>query len=169
MKIIKLLIPIILLTVISCAPKVYNIRLESGRPLANPNYVLKDIGDTDLMITFWFTEFSSVTDKDGTKVFIPNTIDMDEVHILGKDPQKLTVTVEIYNPKFIEYNVSYDIKSEDFQVYDIAGVSNLIYRNYTINLPINTKTDQSCLFQGVVNADGLPVFMMGPFRYRKGG
>lgn len=171
MKMIKLLLPIMLLTVISCTAPTYNLRLESGRPLANPNYVLKDTGDTDMMVTFWFTEFSSVTDLDGSKVFIPHTLEMNDVHSLGKDPQKLTVTVEVWNPKFIKYDITYNVKSEDlnFQMHQLTGVSDLIYRNFTITLPINNKTDQSCLFQGMVNVEGLPLFMMGPFRYRKGG
>jgi len=169
MKMIKLLLPIMLLTVVSCASPRFDIRLESGRPLANPNYVLKDTGDTAMMITFWFTEYSSVTDLDGKKVFIPQTLEMNEVHTLGKNPQKLSVTLEVWNPKLIKYDVSYDIKSEDYQSHDLAGISDLIYRSYIFDLPINKETNQSCLFQGVVNVDGIPVFMMGPFRYRKGG
>lgn len=169
MKKLRYVVPIImLLALTACSAPTYNIRLESGRPIANPNYVLKSTGETRLMATFWFTEFSSVVDKDGTKVFLPNTLDMHEVFVVNKGTEKLTVTLEVYNPDLVEYSVSYDFKASDRQSHMLAGVSDLIHRIYTIELPLDDK-DGSSYFAGTINVEDTPLFMLGPFNYRKGG
>lgn len=175
MKKIKFMLPVMLLIfLVSCAAPVYNIRLNSGRPIANPNYVLKDVsGETNMMVTFWFTGFSTVIDKDGTSIFIPHTLSMDKLQVINKDIVKVMVTMEIYNPNLVEYSINYSIKSkmkshkEDF-INNGLAISDLIYRHYTIDLPIK-QDNENIMFYGSVQSGGIEVFIIGPFQYERRG
>ena len=177
MKNLKIMLPVVMLLFLaSCAAPVYNIRLESGRPLANPNYVLKDTtGETELMVTFWFTGFSTVIDKDGTSVYIPHTLTMDDLQELDESIVKVMVSIDMYNPNLLEYHVNYKIKSKTtgddkhYSGYSSSklAVSDLIFRHYSIELPLESVHE--VLFSGDIEVAGASVFMLGPFQYRKGG
>lgn len=172
MKKIKFILPVILLMLLtSCAAPVYNIRLNSGKQMANPNYFLRDItGETNMMITFWFTGFSTVIDKDGTEVFIPHTLSMDDVQVLDKNIVKVTVTIDIYNPNLFEYSINYNIKSQKNKdgVSHGLAVSDLIYRHYTIDLPIKRKFKNTMFYGSVLSGD-VEIFTIGPFQYERRG
>ncbi len=173
MKYLKLLLPIILLVTVSCTTIRPNILLESGRPLANPNYVLHDIGDTELKITFWFTTFTTITDKDRTVINIPKTLDMQMDHIL-RGVKKVTVSVEVYNPKNVIYRITCDVKSISLkdnkrvpgQISSLAAISDLTYRRHTIDLPYDENL-LSATFSGIVYSDDSAIFMIGPFHYER--
>jgi hypothetical protein len=142
--------------------------------LANPNYVLQDINGTDVLVTFWFTAFTTVKDIDGTIIYIPHTLTMDEEQFLKKDVKKLTMTVEVYNPRQVEYSISYDEISKingrksTYRGFGIVAISDLTYRLHTLDLSFSENLTSSTFSVKIYSRD-IPLFMLGPLQYRKGG
>lgn len=172
MKLFKLLMTIMLLLfLVSCATPKPVILLESGRPLANPNYVLRDTGGTEMLVTFWFTAFTTVIDRDGATIHIPHTLTMEEVNMIENEIVKLTVTVEVFNPHEIEYRLGFDIKSQpnNGRMMGVAAVSEMMYRLHTLNMPIDGNIKSAVFLGNVANKDGDSMFTLGPFQYQKGG
>ena len=173
MKLINyVFLSMLILFTVSCASPRYDIRLLSGAPIANPNYVLQDTSDLDMVITFWFTAFTTVEDKDGTIIYVPHTMAMNQDNILDEKFKKVIITVEVYNPKNITYSLAFDSKyhvksrNEILKNHGVAAISHLKYRHYSLDLPLS-KGLLDCTFLGKIVAEGETLFRLGPFDYRR--
>ncbi len=170
----KLLLLIMLFSMFACTAPQFDFRLESGRPWANPNYVLKDIGDSGLVVTFWFAEIATLIDKDGTPVPVSHTLTMDEVNILNKDSVRVVAIIEVFNPKEVEYRIlfNHDTRVKNsFLTHNQSGVfavSDFNYRYHTLDLPLS-KDLILASFSGSINIGDDLLFTLGPLVYKKGG
>jgi len=150
-----------------------NFVLTSGRLAASPNYILQDTGESGIVVTFWFTAFSSIRDKDGTLINVPHMLTMHENNTLGENIQKVIVAIDVYNPKELEYRIAfesiYKVKTYDtsFKNFGVAAISHLNYRHHTINLPFPEDLTH-CTFSGKVILDGVTLFRLGSFDYKRG-
>jgi len=148
--------------------------LNSGRPAANPNYILKDLGDSGLMVSFYFTSFTAIVDKDDSTVLIPQNHEMLTKLTFDDTMVLINVHVEIFNPNHVQYifksetKIKKDENNLIFTDYkqNIIGISNLQFRSYTITLPAG-ETIISGLFKGKILVDGQSIFFMGPFTYER--
>lgn len=170
---IKLYLTIILFLVLtSCTTIRPNLILESGRPVANPNYVLNDCGVSQLKVTFWYTVYTEIKDLDKTIIYIPNVVDQLTYHELNDTIKKVALNIEVYNPKNVEYTLSYKLKTRinnDGSTVNvikskIAGESDLTYRAYEIRLPFNNNILTGEIV-GQLKVDDMPIFIIGPMRY----
>ena len=166
----QLLLSMLILSTISCASPNHDILLSSGRPLASPNYVLKDTSDLGMIVTFWFTSFTTIKDKDGTIIYIPHMMEMRKDNILDKNAEKLILTVEVYNPRNLEYKIAFNSKykmtMEEVEKRGVAAISDLKYRQHIINLPLS-KDLINCMFMTELLLEGKTRFMMGPIKYKR--
>jgi len=170
----KKLILILLLFLCSCISVKPTYILNSGRPIANPNYVLNDTGTSGLRLTFWFTSFKAVVDKDKTAVLIPSNEKMLTKLTFDDTMVLMNVNVEIYNPKQVQYTFKYEtkikkeVKTIIFTDYKqtVGGISNLQFRSYSVDLPVD-KSILSGQFKGEILVNGEPMFLIGPFNYER--
>lgn len=158
------------LSTISCASPKYDILLSSGRPVASPNYVLKDTSDLGMVVTFWFTSFTTIKDKDGTIIYIPHMMEMRKDNILDKNAKTVILTIEVYNPRNLEYKIAFNskckMKMQEVEKRGVAAISDLKYRHHSINLPIS-KDLINCIFMTEVLLEGKTRFMLGPIKYKR--
>lgn len=161
---------LILLFTISCASPKYDLLLASGRPVASPNYVLKDTSNLGMVVTFWLTSYTTLEDRDGTIIYVPKMMKMRKENILDKNAEKVILTVEVYNPRNLEYKIAFSskikVKDQEVQKRGVAAISHLKYRCHTITLPLS-KNLLRCKFFAEVTLEGNPRFMLGPFEYKK--
>ncbi len=174
MKYFKLLLSSVLLLVVSCTTIQPTFILPTGQPVTDPTYILTDTGNSNLQLTFNATVYTTVIDKDDSTVYLPQTVNMEEVYTLNNNIQRMTITAEVFNPNNIEYKFDCNITTKAY-IHGISTTiytpiktakSDLQYRRYTINIPFD-KSLIAGEFKGELKINELTVFMVGPFNYKK--
>jgi len=138
-----LVIFILFILLTGCAARRPQFVDPTGRLLPNPHYMMQTIG-YPIAVVFYYAAYEEVEDVDGSKVKSPEYLSLFEHHnIDAKKIKAITLTMEIQNPREIEYSLYQEIIIKGKEVKTIleggrANTSNMSYRQYVFNLPYGT-------------------------------
>ncbi len=163
----------LILLCIGCAGPRVNLIDPTGRSIPRPHYMLMSTSNQIQTVSYWAT-FKSTKDLDGSTIqqptFIPYTKDY---KFSRKKYSHVTLTIEVKNPQQIKYQLVERVtfirkykRSTKF-TRKIIGVSNLPYRQFTINLPFR-KEDRGKIQYGVelMAIDDYPIMRFGDLNYK---
>lgn len=165
----------IILLLVGCASVKTEFVDPYGRQLPNPNYVLQVVGEP-IMVVFYYTAYEQVKDLDGSLISKPTFLDMFQYHNLSADKYSdLTLTIEVRNPKELEYSLFEQVKFDKdgktmFQGGNVRK-SNQPYRLFMYHLPLG-KSIRSASHSITMKKENTNVMQIGSFRYdfyTKGG
>lgn len=158
---------------VSCSstPKV-NVVDPSGRPLPNPHYTLKTIGEENKVSTmYYYTFYSNEKDLDGQLLMHPIYQDRKgQVTYDLDDTSGLTLTIEIFNPEKIKYSLWKRVvitTKDGKQMYegDRLALSDKPYRFHIIELPLNKEFEKVEYDVSLIGKKGESLMHFGPYEY----
>jgi hypothetical protein len=148
-----------------------------GRMSPSPSYNLQDVNGK-IQAVFWYTSYKIVKDVDGSNVTVPVFLSKDGPNRLDLSKyDRVTMQVEIHNPRKITYHFMESLRYKDTKgrlraVGGPKSMSNLPYRIYQINIPLNPEIDRGKYGITVSDNEGTPLVHLGDFNYtviKKGG
>jgi hypothetical protein len=159
---------------VGCAGPRINLVDPAGRAIPTPHYMLMSTSDLQLQTVSYWAKYKSKQDLDGSIIlqptFLPYTIDY---KFSMKTYSHVTLTVEVLNPKRVKYKLIEKVTaigrySKCTKINRrIIGISDLRYRQFTINLPFR-KEDIGKIQYGVdlITIDDFPIMHFGNFNYK---
>lgn len=166
-----ILLVILCIFLIGCATIVKPTFVDpTGRQLPVPHYVLQDMSG-DLTFTFYYTLLNVNKDLDGTILRIPTYIHLASFHKIKLSEYKaITLTIEVMNPKKIEYNLwdyytSVDVKENKTYNGSRLAKSNAKYRQFDFNLPFSPDIKQVVYSVEVSDKNGDQMLNIGDLHY----
>lgn len=163
----------IILMCMSCASAKVRYIDPTGRTIPTPHYMLQSTTNQIQTVSYWAT-FKSERDLDGSLIQHPTFIPFDEEYKFSRKKYScVTLTIEVNNPNQIDYqlveSVTFIRKYERKAIYrrKVIGVSNLPYRQFTINLPFQER-DIGKIQYGVelMTVDEYPIMHFGDLNYK---
>ena len=161
----------LLLLCIGCASQQINLVDSAGRLIPTPHYMLQSTADLNIQTISYWTKYKSKQDLDGSiildPIYFPYT---EEYKFSMKKYSHATLTVEVLNPKNVKYKLieKVTVNGKYSKISRrIIGMSDLQYRQFTINLPFR-KEDMGKIRYGVdlITIDGFPIMHFGNFNYK---
>jgi hypothetical protein len=155
---------------------------QTGREVPMPHYMLRTM-DGNYQVLFYWATHEGVEDLDGTILSKPSYFDFfsEMKEINPNKTSKITLTVEVINPKKLRYELweRTIIHDRNGNVMDRGGMlaySNQYSRTFTFTMPIDKEIKSVEFGIDFVNSDGDPVVHIGDYNYeiqsqiyRKGG
>ena len=183
MKTIKVVVSIILLSFLfGCGVKHVTAIDQTGRQIPMPHYVLHTM-DGNYQVLFYWATHEGIQDLDGTIISKPTYFDyMRQMDVINpsKTP-KVTLTVEVINPKKLRYElwertIIHDRNDNIISRGNMLAFSNQYSRTFIFTMPIDQAIKTVEFGIDFVNHEGQPVVHIGDYNYevrsqnyRKGG
>ena len=161
----------LLTLVVGCATIKTNYVDQTGRQLPIPHYVLQNMSG-DLTFTFYYTLLKVNKDLDGSALRIPTYVSMASFHKIKLSNYKaITLTIEVMNPKKIEYNLwgKYtSVDAEGSKTYNGSNLakSNAEYRQFVFNLPFSSDIESVIYNVEVSDKNGDMILNIGDMHYK---
>jgi len=170
MKVKHVILVLVMLLFVGCSTINTKLTDPIGRQMPSPHYVMQVVGQP-LYVSFYYTAFETVTDLDGSVIAKPVFLDFLTFHDLYAQRTKaITLTLEVSNPKHIEYSLYEQLKMEvgnsrkEVRRGGTLNRSNLEYRQFSFQLPYGKdvrSVDHLVMFQ----VEGQDVLQIGNLRY----
>lgn len=183
MKVMKMMSPMILLLFLfGCATGSMIAVDQTGREVPMPHYMMRTM-DGNYQVLFYWATHEGVQDLDGTILSKPTYFDFfSEMEKINPNKvSKVTLTVEVVNPKMLRYElwertIIHDRDDNVISRGRMLGFSNQRSRTFTFTLPIDQAIKTVEFGIDFVNFEGQPVVHIGDYNYevmsqihRKGG
>lgn len=167
---IKVVVSIMLLFLFGCATTNLTAVDQTGREVPMPHYVLRTL-DGNYQVLFYWAKHKGVRDLDGTLISKPTYFDFfKHDKIYPEDVSKVTLTIEVVNPKKLRYElwertIIKDKMGRNISRGGLLGYSNQRERTFVFDLPIDEELDYVDFSIDFVNEDGDPVVHIGDYVY----
>lgn len=161
MKIRHLLVLIVSLSLISCAPKI-QLFDQTGRSMPQPSYLLTS-ESPPIQVIYYFSKIENVIDLDKSLHKQYTFIDPKNVTTFTEG-QKVELTIEVLNPTRATYKLFKTVHHDRGSQVSSEAVSNLRYRVITIDIP--TEIPGSIKFNlQMFGVDDDPIMLVNHFNY----
>ena len=142
---------------------------RTGSPLPNPSYHGRTVGDK-LHFTYYYVAEKAVKDLDQTIQRFPVYLDKRTNTVERKEVHSLSLVLQIFNPTGMKYSVysarNYKKKGKPtFHDYRQEAASNLPYREYRFQMPINSDVTEAFLEVTITDQKNVKLFRIGRFKY----
>lgn len=164
---------ILLLFIFGCASTQIKAVDQTGREIPMPHYYLKTM-DGNFQVLFYWAKHHGVEDLDGTVLSQPTYFDyFRDDFVDPKKVDKVTLTVEVINPKKLRYElwertIIKDRFGRTISRGELLGYSNQYQRTFVFKLPIDEDIEDVDFGIDFVNQDGQPVVHIGSYTYEVG-
>ena len=172
MKTIKLAVSMILLSFLfGCATGSMIAVDQTGREVPMPHYVMRTM-DGNYQVLFYWATHEGVQDLDGTVLSKPTYFDFfsEMKEINPNKISKVTLTVEVVNPKMLRYElwertIIHDRDNNVISRGKMVGYSNQRSRTFVFIMPIDQAIKTVEFGIDFVNFEGQPVVHIGDYNY----
>jgi len=172
MKTIKLAVSMILLSFLfGCATGSMIAVDQTGREVPMPHYVMRTM-DGNYQVLFYWATHEGVQDLDGTVLSKPTYFDFfsEMKEINPNKISKVTLTVEVVNPKMLRYElwertIIHDRNDNVISRGKMLGYSNQRSRTFVFTMPIDQAIKTVEFGIDFVNFEGQPVVHIGDYNY----
>jgi len=155
---------------IGCAGPHINWVDPAGRVIPRPHYMLQSTSDLNIQTVSYWAKYKSKQDLDGSMILDPTFLPYTKDYKFSmKKYSHVTLTVEVLNPNRVKYKLveKVTVIGKHLKINRrIIGISNLRYRQFTINLPFR-KEDLGKIQYGVdlITIDDMPIMHFGNLNY----
>lgn len=164
-----MLILMVLLFILNCAPNVTYIT-HTGQVSPFPSYYLSST-NMNLHVNFHYALSKGIKDIDGTIIQEVKYLNLFDIHdIVLKNKQTISLTIEVYNPENIKYQLQEKAFYSNRKNVKINTSGNLAhsqmkYRKYTFELPVTHRIRNMNYSVMLLDEKGNIICICGPFSY----